>query len=1143
MTAELVVLPGFEAESLSVRKSFGQWRLRRLQVVNWGGFDGHHSIDLHPHSTLLSGASGTGKSTLLDAYTALMMDSNVPYNGASNNSGAGRARSVSQRNNLTYVRGVTDLGRDEESGQATERYLRGTDRATWSAVAATFEHDDGTRHTALRIYYAPANATSHTQVVVHFAHAAGSFDLTRLEPFAEDRFSHRRLKVTYPALVFSDSYASWAAGMFVRLSIGRDGDGAPALRLLARIQAGRAINSVDALFKEMVLETPPTFVAASNAVEHFDELAKSKQMMETAEAQVRHLEPAAAIHAALVQAQADADLLDTFALGAPAGAAPSPVLLWAARAEKELLEAEGDEAKRNAEQAAIEVREENKSVLALDEEIADNERSQRENGGDALEASRLRIEALDLALTDVRSARTAFMENAPGIALPGDAEGLRQLQIQAAAFLEGYDEQVSAREQELEEVRRTEYPLLARSGEVTDELRYLQGRGNLVPQALDTARARLAQQVGLDPAELPFVAELIDLMPEHESWREAAELLLAGFARTMLVDARHRDFRRRINEVRSEGRVNFTFAATGQPLSPLDPEVLPGRLRLDTDSPFAGWLSAELARNFNYLCLNSPDFPADGRRSITLTGQVQNGPRGAHGGHGARRILGFSAAERIAELEAEQFDLAREITKAGTKKDAFKQAAKFASAQRDAYRYVLQVTWPSIDEAGALDARDQAQAAYDELLSGSDILTALREQHELLRERREQAASRRTRARDRHTAESKRWERLVDEQDVVGGNVINLERVGVVVTPEQQTRLDAERELFTSTGTAEEFSRHVLPKMQRSLLEASSVARAAVKTNTDRLTQLFTGFQDKWEQPNLGVGPASFDGYQAILTALLEEGLAARKEEFTRRVIDWSSEDLLGLAASYNEAINEITNRLDPVNDGLAALPFGPGQDRLRIRMRQMRAADITAFRQQLSALASATTRIEPDEVDERFEQLRTFLTRIASDSRERDYLLDVRRHVHVEAERLDTSSGTVLSVYDGLGGKSGGETQELVAFIVGAALRYRLGTDDNTQPAYAPVLLDEAFIKADSEFAGRAVTAWQGLGFQLIVAAPLDKVSAIEPHVADMISVVKQDPYSFTYPYRDPIATSRSGAGSTTASDPTAVAEADDPA
>lgn len=81
---------------------------------------------------------------------------------------------------------------------------------------------------------------------------------------------------------------------------------------------------------------------------------------------------------------------------------------------------------------------------------------------------------------------------------------------------------------------------------------------------------------------------------------------------------------------------------------------------------------------------------------------------------------------------------------------------------------------------------------------------------------------------------------------------------------------------------------------------------------------------------------------------------------------------------------------------------------------------------------------------------------------------------------------------------------QELIAFIVGAALRYQLGDEDRNRPRFAPVFLDEGFIKADAEFASRAVSAWTELGFQLIVGAPLDKFSALEPHMNSFLLTTK---------------------------------------
>ena len=52
--------------------------------------------------------------------------------------------------------------------------------------------------------------------------------------------------------------------------------------------------------------------------------------------------------------------------------------------------------------------------------------------------------------------------------------------------------------------------------------------------------------------------------------------------------------------------------------------------------------------------------------------------------------------------------------------------------------------------------------------------------------------------------------------------------------------------------------------------------------------------------------------------------------------------------------------------------------------------------------------------------------------------------------------------------------------------------------------MLDEGFIKADSEFTARAVSAWKSFGFQLIVATPEDKFQSIAPYAAGCVYITK---------------------------------------
>jgi uncharacterized protein YPO0396 len=146
--------------------------------------------------------------------------------------------------------------------------------------------------------------------------------------------------------------------------------------------------------------------------------------------------------------------------------------------------------------------------------------------------------------------------------------------------------------------------------------------------------------------------------------------------------------------------------------------------------------------------------------------------------------------------------------------------------------------------------------------------------------------------------------------------------------------------------------------------------------------------------------------------------------------------------------------------------------------------------------------------VEASFRRLRKSLERLTDPSRAgeswRRSVFDSREHVTFRA--IETPSSGKPVVHEGVSGMSGGEGQELIAFILGAALRYRLGEGGQTPPTYGCVVLDEGFVKADSDYTGRALRALQELGFQLIIGAPREKATAFEDFV-DLVAYISTDP------------------------------------
>ena len=336
----------------------------------------------------------------------------------------------------------------------------------------------------------------------------------------------------------------------------------------------------------------------------------------------------------------------------------------------------------------------------------------------------------------------------------------------------------------------------------------------------------------------------------------------------------------------------------------------------------------------------------------------------------------------------------------------------------------------------------------------------------------------------------------------------------VALDEEQATRSPRTSRAAAAPGDPDDLDRfaETSQRLAERLREAVGDAEAEVRRVDDELAAIFRAYKLQWESPNLGATAESYGDYARILEEIRGTGLAGRRSEWRRRLTEWSGQDLVPLLGAMAASVEDIEDRLEPINAILRRLEFGGAGDRLRIRLRRLAPAHVQVFLRDLRALTARPAR-DTDEADleQRFAELSRFMEQLRRPAQvgdgtasERDRLLDVRRHVEVSAERYDSLTGELRATYRTLGEKSGGESQELVAFIVGSALRFRLGDEMRSRPRFAPVFLDEGFVKADSEFAGRAVRAWKGLGFQLVIGVPLDKVTGLEPHMDELLAITK---------------------------------------
>lgn len=116
-----------------------QWRLEEVQIANWGTMDGRiHRFPVSRRGHLITGPSGSGKSSILDAIAAVLTpDKWLRFNQAAQ----GGAERTATRGLVSYVRGAWTRRQDEDEDRVVSAYLR--PGATWAGVVLTYRDGAG----------------------------------------------------------------------------------------------------------------------------------------------------------------------------------------------------------------------------------------------------------------------------------------------------------------------------------------------------------------------------------------------------------------------------------------------------------------------------------------------------------------------------------------------------------------------------------------------------------------------------------------------------------------------------------------------------------------------------------------------------------------------------------------------------------------------------------------------------------------------------------------------------------------------------------------------------------------------------------------------------------------------------------------
>lgn len=1084
----------------SVFEGHTQFRIARLQLFNWGTFSGSHDIEVSPRGYLFVGASGSGKSTLLDAMVTLLLPQ-PEYNAAAHEGERGRR---SDRSVMSYVRGAWSSATEyEPSGRSRSvvRYLR--EGSTFSVVALTLFDAVGAQYTLMLVAYVKGRSTDENSVIRQFMIAPGDVTLSPalLKEFARTDFDFKALKRRLPTDLKSfTTFTAYSAAFSALFGI-RD---KAALKLLAKAQSAKNLGDLNTFLRTFMLDEPKTFETADRLVDEFGELSDAHRAVVEARKQHEILEKA---RSALLRAQheeRDARLRDEEARATPA---------WKLRFERDIVERELPRLKREAAESEAALANAESAAEDAKNEVRRLEQLHYRAGGEAVANLTQTLEHRRDAVKRVEKLRLRVEKSLAqcGEKVPDEERTWVTLSEEMKALLRARESAEVDRMKRRDEAVAAEAALERELSALTREIAAMRSRPTNIPSNLATVRRRMADALTLDEKRLPFAGELFEVKPEEALWQGAIERATRDFALTMLVSAEdfpaleayvaEHDSGECLRILRVEHTDHEEPAFRGE-------AFLSEKVNFAT-GPWRSAVALEFAERFPHRCVDTLEAFERADSAVMPSGLVKTRGRLLTKDDSTalddRRswVTGFSNASKLALYveEAERTELRKnEIART---REALDAEGRRSRERLAAAEIVTNASWEEVDLLGACRREAEADEALKAVLESNSELKSIESQLVTARAREETAGRLLI---DRTVEAKEKKARLVANESRLTAILREAEKlVADAIDPAVYLRLDARLPASVRLPMAERDLERAVDAVKASIADANRLGAAEAACAQSETCAQFALFRSRYPA-RASAWDTAYEAapeYMAYLEGLERDGLPKFERRFRELLETQSLQNFIELASQLTASRRSIFDRMAQVNASLSTVAFSrleTGDTHLRIEINDRRIAEVEDFRRALrSILEGAWESLAPEEADARFERIGSLVERMGSADPEaqrwRSLVLDVRNHVEFSAVEYDDENRVVETYLSGAG-KSGGQRQKLTTTCLAAALRYQLGRSATGLPVFAPVLLDEAFDKADSEFTDISMNIFNRFGFQMIVATPEKAVYTLEPYI-----------------------------------------------
>ena len=1073
------------------------FRLKRLEVYNWGTFDGRvWSLELNGRNGLLTGDIGSGKSTLVDAVTTLL----VPSQRVSYNKAAGA--DAKERSLRSYVLGYYRSEKSESTGSSKPVALR--DAASFSVILGVFSNEGMSQDVTLAVVFWMKEP--HGQPARIFVGAEKELSIA-------DDFANFKADIGYLKKRLVDAGHEWweafpKYGAWFRRRFGIDNE--QALELFHQTVSMKSVGNLTDFVRDHMLESFEVRPRIDALIDHFDDLNRAHEAVLKAKKQISLLIPLVSDCDKYQELAKEAESLKESRDWLRPYFASLKLALLDRRLE--LLKDERERLTRQIEASESKVRSLRKDQIDLRSQIT-------QNGGDRLEWLEGKIAQLGTERDNrsTKADRYSVHVGALGETVPETEEAFLEQAKNHALILEESRTGEASLQNSITEDKFEQKGKSAERNLLKDEIESLKSRRSNIPSDQVAIREALCQALSLCEDDLPFAGELIRVREDQRDWEGAAERLLRGFAISLLVpDHCYPQVSEWVDRTHLRGRlVYFRLRNDRRSIhEALHPDSLVHKLEIKEDTQHYQWLEHELHLRFDLACCTTHDQFRRERLALTRQGQIKH-PGGRHEKDDRSRIddrsryvLGWSNLGKIATLESAKQLLEDAILKVmlriqAAETDMRKFRDRITTLERlDEFKHFHEIDWQSVatEIAGY-------QVELEETRASSDLLLGLSKKLEDAKEAEEEEERQQKSKRDDLGATRAKEGAAKEMRDDTSDGLADIEVGTLDLKRDQfdQMREEALGEHQLSVESCSKRESEVREWLQKRIDNKNSSLNGV----RDKIVRAMTDYKNwyKIETTDVDSSIESADEFRKMLQVLEHDDLPRFERRFKESLNTNTIREIAAFSVQLENERHMIKERIERINASLSEINYNPSRF-IRLEAEATPDAEIRDFLSELKAcMEGSLTGSDDDQYSEaKFLQVRQIIDRFRGregvtelDRRWTQKVTDVRNWFTFAASERWREDDKEHEHYSDSGGKSGGQKEKLAYTILAASLAYQFGLEwgKTRSRSFRFVCIDEAFGRGSDESAEYGLQLFERLNLQLLIVTPLQKIHIIEPYVS----------------------------------------------